>query len=627
MNVPVWQNDQRAALLEDIPSGIVVIDRQHTIVDHNRAFADLFGEARGQPCFAVTKGRGAPCLSCPARDTFADGRRRVIEETGRDRAGRDLHYLVQMTPLRNEAGVVTHVAAVTTDLTATRRLQREYQTLFEKVPCYVAVLNRDYRVVKANEMFRAVFGEPTGERCYELFKKRHAPCEDCPAAATFADGASHTSRHVGLSQDGRPTHYVVSTAPLLRGAGEAAHVIEMCLDVTESQQLADQLARENVLREALVDCSLDAIVVLGPAGRIRLFNPAAERLWGVRRDQVIGRRVPSRLLPAELRPLLSGRTDRLLREATVASPGGELVPVRLAGIALRAGNERMGTAVIAQDLREIKELERANLEAERLAAVGQTVAGLAHGIKNILTGLEGGMYVTSTGLQKNDASRVQRGWQMLERNMGRISELARNLLAFSRGEVLRPARTDPAELVRQAGELFQERARQHGIAMTVQIQPGVATAPLDAEGLRSCLDNLLSNAIDACLVSSKEESRIVLGLREEDDDLVFEVSDTGCGMDYEVMQKAFTSFFTTKGAGGTGLGLLLTRKIAQQHGGTVTFTSEPGQGTTFRIVLPRRRLPGAEAGEAAGPKRGGGTNGDPPAAAKRAGRRSGRERG
>jgi signal transduction histidine kinase len=175
--------------------------------------------------------------------------------------------------------------------------------------------------------------------------------------------------------------------------------------------------------------------------------------------------------------------------------------------------------------------------------------------------------------------------------MGRISELARNLLAFSRGETLRPALTDPATVVREAADLFLERAAQHGIRLDVEIAPQIAPAMLDPEGMRSCLDNLLSNAIDACLLTPEGAGRIGVSLREEDEALIFEVVDTGCGMDYEVKQKAFTSFFTTKGAGGTGLGLLLTRKIVQQHGGSVTFESSPGEGTVFRLVLPRRRLP------------------------------------
>ncbi|MGD8397082.1 MAG: ATP-binding protein, partial [Candidatus Eiseniibacteriota bacterium] len=334
---------------------------------------------------------------------------------------------------------------------------------------------------------------------------------------------------------------------------------------------------------------------------------------------------------------------------TVVNLAGETIPVRLAAVALcdeRATSEtaagRLGTAVIAQDLRTIKQLEHDKLEAERLAAVGQTVAGLAHGIKNILTGLEGGMYVTSTGLARADHGRIERGFGMLERNMGRIGSLARDLLAFSRGDRPHPDLVDPAAILREVVELFAENAGQHGIRIVTEITGRFAPASLDAEGIHSCLANLVSNAIDACLVSdrvpaaiaeteapdqlptngSDRESAasghrrctITARLVEVDETLVYEIADTGCGMDYEIKQKVFTSFFTTKSTGGTGLGLLTTRKIVQQHGGTIDFESTPGEGTTFRIRFQRRRLPVPEDNEP--PAEGGRSHGENHATAR-----------
>jgi histidine kinase len=587
-----WQRTRRDALFEDIPCGIVVLDQSLRIVDHNRTFASTFGEGIGKPCYQVTKKCTAPCPDCPARKAFIDGQQRVLEDTASDKSGQSLHYLVQFSPLLDADGRISYMAAITTDLTATKRLRQEYQTLFEKVPCYVAVLNRDRRVVMANEMFRRTFGEPRGEPCYRLFKQRHTVCEDCPAEKTFADGDSHTSSHIGTSRDGHVTHYVVSTAPLLRGDGEVAHVIEMCLDVTETRQLEEELVYAHTLREALIDSSLDAIVVLNEEQRIVLMNEAAERLWEIPRAQGIGRRVPARLVPASLGDLLKGKTDSVqILDTTATNAHGEEIPVRLAGMTLRDRDRVLGAAVIAQDLREIKQLEHDKLEAERLAAVGQTVAGLAHGIKNIMTGLEGGMYVTTTGLKKGDRQRVERGWAMLERNMARISSLARDLLAFSRGDPPKPALIDPARIVREVLELYQEHARQHGIEFETEIAPDIQPASMDAEGIHSALTNLVSNAVDACLVGTQESNRITLRLFERDDCLIFEVADTGCGMDSGVKHKAFTSFFTTKGTGGSGLGLLTTRKIVQQHGGEITFDSKLDEGSTFRLRFCRRRLP------------------------------------
>ncbi len=584
---------RRAELFDQLPCGIVVIDHDLRITDHNRAFAEIFGQGRGSHCFRKYKGRDRPCPDCPALQTFADGQQRVLEESGVDCFGQSVQYMVQMTPLRDRGGGVSHLAAITTDLTATRRLQREYQILFERVPCYVAVINRDLRVVKANEMFRRTFGEPRGERCHDLFKRSREACRDCPAELTFRDGESHLAQHAGLARDGTLTRYVVSTAPLLLdNEGRVAHVIEMCLDVTEAHSLAQQLEQAHQLREALVENSLDAIVVLDGQRRIVLMNRAAEELWQAPRSGLIGQRAHRRLMPPDLDRLLAGKQESVhLLEADVATLRNEKVPVRLAGVALRAGEQVIGAAVIAQDLRPVKRLEREKLEAERLAAVGQTVAGLAHGIKNVLTGLQGGMYVTSSGLRSGDQGRIDRGWDMLERNMGRIASMARDLLAFSRGDAPRPEPTEPARLVEEVVALYRDHAEQHGIELTSEIEAGIPPAPLDPRGMHDCLANLISNAVDACRVSDGDPRRVTVRVREEEGDLLFEVADTGCGMDYEVKQKVFTSFFTTKGSGGSGLGLLTTRRIVHQHGGRIAFESEPEKGSVFRVRLRRDGLP------------------------------------
>jgi len=584
--------DIRARIFDEIPSGVVLMDPSLKIVDHNRAFADLFGEARGKKCHCATKGRSTRCHSCPALETFSDGRKRVVEQQGTDSDGRKVHYLVQVTPVLGADDQPEYVAAITTDLTATRRLQREYKTLFEQVPCFVAVINRDHRVVKGNELFRKTFGEPTGEYCYRLYKRRREPCKRCPVDRTFADGQSHASRQMGLARDGRPTPYLVFTAPLMADDGEVTHVIEMALDMTAHEDLEQKLSRATVLRQVLVESSLDAIVVFDNKQKVLLVNRAAENLLGNPRQEMIGRTVSKSFIPKSLYPVLEGQQDQtLLHETTVTNSAGERIPVRIAAVSLEVDGEFGGAALFAQDLRELKQLEMEKVEAERLAAVGQTVAGLAHGIKNILTGLEGGMYVTSSGLKRGDEGRVRQGWEMLERNMGRISDLARSLLAFSRGEALACREISPADVVNDIVELYRDGAHQQGIELTAVADPTVLPAWMDPEALHSCLANLVSNAVDACLVSGNSHCRVELRVRERDGVLVFEVVDTGCGMDYGVKQKAFTSFFTTKERGGTGLGLLLTRKIVQQHGGSIVLETEKGEGTTFRLEFPRDRLP------------------------------------
>ncbi len=458
-------------LAEQVPFNIAVIDRDFRIVAANRNFEDFFGAWEGRHCYEVYKRARRRCSDCRARQTFKDGRIRVSDETGIDRHGRTCHYVAHVKPLLRADRSFDHILKMTTDLTETRRWQREYDLFFERVPCYISVIDRRFRIVRANEKFRERFGEPQDRYCYEVWKRRSAPCEDCPAMLTFHDGDEHTASHSGVYQDGTEAHYIVTTAPLSRSEPDVQQVIEMATDVTQTRKL-----------------------------------------------------------------------------------------------------------------------ERELLEAERLSAVGQTVAGLAHTIKNLLMGLEGGMYMLDSGLRRSDAGRIQGGWDILQRNFDKTTRLVKDFLSFAKGRVpeLRPV--DPNALVRDLVDLYREPARSQRVELMFEPGEDLAAAPLDPEGIETCVTNLLSNGVDAAALREGGGGRVVLRTRDDAGDLLFEVNDNGCGIDGEVRAKIFTTFFTTKGGKGTGLGLLTSRRIVQEHGGRMEVESEPGAGSTFRIRLPRGRL-------------------------------------
>jgi len=242
-----------------------------------------------------------------------------------------------------------------------------------------------------------------------------------------------------------------------------------------------------------------------------------------------------------------------------------------------------------------KKLEKEKLEAERLAAVGQTVAGLAHGIKNVLMGLEGGVYVFRSGLEKEDQVRMIKGWQMLEENIARISTFVKEFLNFAKGRVPKVKPVLPNQIARKVLDLFRDKAELAGIRLEGHLTPGISSAPMDEEGIHTCLVNLVSNALDACEISDKPGRTVTLSTREKNNTLIFEVADDGTGMDYEVKKRVFTTFFSTKGSDkGTGLGLLTTKKIVQEHGGRISFDSNPDEGSVFRLEFPRDQLPQPE---------------------------------
>jgi signal transduction histidine kinase len=299
------------------------------------------------------------------------------------------------------------------------------------------------------------------------------------------------------------------------------------------------------------------------------------------------------MVPPQLRRQRSASPATvLLPDTMITNLNGEEIPVKLAGMTLFDAEKYLGGAVIAEDLRATKELEREKLTAERLAAVGQTVAGLAHGIKNVLMGLEGGIYAFQTGMSKGDNERMLKGWEMLEENIHRITSFVKEFLEFAKGREPTVRLVNPNEVAIKVVELFKDKAEQSGIGLSDDLEDGLAYAFMDEEGIHACLVNLVSNALDACETSDKPDPRITVRSREESGTLVLEVADTGTGIDYEIRKKVFTTFFSTKGAAkGTGLGLLTTRKVVQQHGGSVSFESTAGMGSVFRLKFPRDRLP------------------------------------
>jgi PAS domain S-box-containing protein len=520
----------------------------------------------------------------------------VSNEYGIDQNGQPAYYVVHNAPIYDGSGEIVYVIEMSYDVTDTKSLQRQYNILFERVPCYVAVLDKDLKIVRANEMVRNTFGESRGQHCYRVYKHQYHRCEDCPAVKTFADGESYTQNQVGINKNGMLTHYIVSTAPLSKSAGKVNHVIEMSIDVTEIHKLSQDLLKESYFRHELTENTLDALVGTDASGVVNIFNPAAEKLFKVSSEEVIGQERAWEFLPAGFRRLFErgGRT-LVLPETTVRNSEGESIPVRFSGAVLGDGPDIIGGAGFLQDLRTIKKLENEKLVNERLAVVGQTVAQLSHGMKNILTGVQGGLYGIKAGIKRNDTNRLNVGRERLERNVARITDLVRGFLNYTKEHIPQAEPTDLNRLAEEVLTLFQDTASNDGIQLVLERASDIELVNVDPKDMHTCLANLVSNAIDACNEKEGGNGDLLVTIRvtESDDAIALEVSDTGCGMDEQTKNRVFSTFFTTKGLEGTGLGLLVTRKLVRAHGGEVSVRSVPEEGSVFRIDLPKTRLPAA----------------------------------
>ncbi|MBC8278329.1 MAG: PAS domain-containing protein [FCB group bacterium] len=591
MNPKDIQHWLREELFQQIPFNIAVIDRGFNIVEANNNFADYFGVWNGKKCYEAYKGGVSPCDNCMSARTFKDGLARVSDEVGIDRFGRTAHYVGHILPLRDKSGKISYVIEMTTDVTETKRWQREYSILFERVPCYIAVVDSHFKIIRANERFRDTFGESKGKFCYEVYKHRKTKCANCPAVKTLKDGKVHSSTQEGVTKDGKKSQYVVTTSPLSRGEDKISHVIEMAVDVTRIKKLEEELSKSNAIMESLIQNSPYGIAAFNNDEDITILNPAARDLLKCDSAEDYKSSKLAKLFPADFFDNAGRKHGIRLHDSVIRNLDNEEIPVDLTSIQLKDKKTDIGRAAFIQDLRQIKRLEKEKLEAERLGAVGQTVAGLAHSIKNILMGLEGGMYMVRSGMKKGDGERISEGWEILERNFKKTTSMVKDFLSFSKGRQPEVQMVHPNDLVHELVELYSDTAKKIGIDIVTDYGKRIKPAPLDPDGIHTCLTNLISNAIDACQMSEKKTRRVTIKTRESKKVIRFEVIDNGCGMDYKIKQKVFTSFYTTKGGEGTGLGLLTTRKIVQEHGGKINLDSIEGKGSIFTMEFPRNRLP------------------------------------
>jgi len=244
---------------------------------------------------------------------------------------------------------------------------------------------------------------------------------------------------------------------------------------------------------------------------------------------------------------------------------------------LNAVGSEVGLAV--ENLRLVEH----NLEAERLAATGEAVAGLSHYIRNILQSIEAARALLDAAIQDDDKAGLAEAWGALDQNIELISELVLNMLSYSR----RPEPTyqvcSPNELARRMAELVAPRAGKRGTRVELDLDPDVPSAMLDPAAIHRALLNLLNNAIDA---TGQGTVRLATRFDPERRLVRFAVSDQGPGIPEGQRDAIFQAFFTTKGAQGTGLGLAVTRKLVEQLGGHIEVDSAPGQGATLTIALP-----------------------------------------
>jgi len=230
--------------------------------------------------------------------------------------------------------------------------------------------------------------------------------------------------------------------------------------------------------------------------------------------------------------------------------------------------------------------QTALVNAERLAAVGQTIATLSHHIKNILQGVRGGSYLIDLGLKEHDEQLIQRGWGIVDRNQTRIYDLVMDMLSYSTERTPAWKRSDVNATVSDVCELLQARAEESRVHLEWVLPESPSEADCDAEGIHRAVLNVVTNAMDAVEGRADASVDVRVGIDVSAGSVFVDIDDNGPGIPEDEVPRLFHLFASSKGARGTGLGLAVSRKIIDEHGGEIQIENRPGAGCRFRLTWP-----------------------------------------
>lgn len=259
-------------------------------------------------------------------------------------------------------------------------------------------------------------------------------------------------------------------------------------------------------------------------------------------------------------------------------------------IALKKVHDKI---IMKQKLREYTE----NLEAlvqektdlqDRLSSLGLMIGSISHGIKGLLTGLDGGMYLLDSGFEKENQDRIKEGWKVVKFMIDRIRKMVLDILFYAKERDMKWEQVDVLSFANEVALVVEPKIQSQNIEFVCDFDPTLGEFEIDAGFVHSALINIIENAVDACIKDkSKISHKIIFGVNHDKDHIIFDVIDNGIGMDKETKEKIFTLFFSSKGSKGTGLGLFISNNIIKQHGGEIKIRSTLGQGSKFSIKIPK----------------------------------------
>lgn len=555
------------------------------------------------PGIQFAKRKGWPVLASVEEALSLPGLQLVIELTGLDDVLDQIYRLVPpgvRVMDHVDARVFWDLEEVASSLRAELKekteLQARLQHILDAIPDMVVVLDAGKRVSRVNQRFELVTGKSPemihGRPVDEIF----TGTEDQDWSEEFGgsfEKVMTTGRPVSFTRSrrtgrGAEGHFQISANPIFDEDLEITRVVVTSREVTEQVRLKRE-TEEAVRRfQQIVDAVHGLITIKDLQGRYQLVNPRTEQIVGIPREEMIGRTAAD-LFPASVAELIAkhdretlakGRRHAVEEVLIVGGKERHLLSERFPLTDYKG--DPIGICCVSRDMTRRRQLQRQLVSSERLAAVGQLSAGVAHELNNPLSGIL--TFAEDLLLESDPDDPRRKDYEIIINETMRCRRIVRDLLEFSRQKSPERQRVQMNEIVSRVRVMVERQASFHNIRFRVDPAGDLPEVQGDPVSLQQAVLNLVINARDA--MGGRGEIAIRTRAAVAEPAVEVSVTDRGCGIPADRLAAIFEPFVSSKGDQGYGLGLPTVRSIVEQHDGTVDVESEVGEGSTFRILLP-----------------------------------------
>jgi PAS domain S-box-containing protein len=458
-------------------------------------------------------------------------------------------------------------------------------TYFNEMPCFISIHNSGHKIVATNQLYKARLGNKIGGNSWDIYLKNSGSKETCPVGRTLSTAQGQRRRERVKDLNGGELPVIVHTAPIRNREGEVELVLEMAADLAEVSRLQEDLMTCQQRFQLLFESAPCYLTVQDSNLKLITANKQFLEDFGKEFGSFCAQAYTHEGEPHPECPVLKTFEEAKPQQAetVVTSKTGERYNVLIWTAPIKnAAGEVTHVMEMSTNITQIRQLQ------DQLSSLGMLIGSISHGIKGLLTGLDGGMYRVESGFEKEDQERIKEGWEIVKHMVGRIRNMSLDLLYYAKERDLQWERTDVLTFAHDVALTVEPKALGHGIEFIREFDESAGEFEVDSGVLASALTNILENALDACLEdNANKDHKIIFRVKQNEDDIIFDVSDNGIGMDKETREKMFTLFYSSKGRGGTGLGLFISNQIIEQHEGSIQVDSTPGEGSRFIVRMPK----------------------------------------